>query len=790
MNPKRICYGCFQEKEPGSVCPHCGFHENEEQPYLALPLGTLLNGRYMLGKVLGIGGFGITYLGYDLTLEIKVAIKEYMPSSIATRNKDRYNVTLTGRVEMDYQCGMKRFLDEAKILAKLQNAPHIVSVQNYFQENNTAYFVMEYIDGMSLKAYLASQGNKIPYPHALTILQPIMEALIQVHALNLLHRDISPDNIYITSQGESRLLDFGAARFALGDGKSVSVILKHGYAPEEQYSSHGNQGPWTDVYAMGATLYRCITGTLPPDSIERIRKDTLMPPSELGISIPQNVEQAILKALAVKTEDRFSNMSAFLRALTGRISVQEQVAASVSERTQASAFHQAIYDGSNATTQKSNTISKFITYLKANPVIAWASGGGLLLVIALCIILPFVFSSGEKTTPPGGSASDIGSDDLSDTNPGDDGLGDDGLGDDDLNDEDLSDEDLSDEDSEDQDPSTITTPDETPDSEPEQPDLPVSTIEMETRDLGILNASVDIPSDYTVSEDGFTFIHEEKGYALSASFIWNVGDPVYSLSDIETNRDWIVEALMAELEVTDYTILAADSDSIGGQEAYQIYFEGTGNDGVSMDMIYMAIQGNSAFGCYTLFGAYPKGDEAGKEEICKIMQTFQSNGIPDTTYSMWYSENIGIKIIIDDAIALGSVWETEIQLEDSVAEVIVIYPTEAAKEAGLGNIDSPDSGGIEVGYVSEYGYQTPEELLDAHADSAIAAGGTVGERYTAALGGAEWLCQDYTIGSFNFSSAAAVIDGQCFYLSAMYNASNQEAVTTLCNQVLASVRPW
>lgn len=375
MNPKRVCFGCFQEKEPGRPCTHCGFNESEEQPYLALPLGALLNGRYMLGKVLETGGFGITYLGYDLVLEIKVAIKEYMPSSIATRNSDRYNVTLTGRVEEDYQCGMERFLDEAKILAKLQNTPNIVSVQNYFKENNTAYFVMEYIEGMSLKAYLADQGDKIPYTQALTILQPIMEALVQVYALNLLHRDISPDNIYITSRGESRLLDFGAARFAIGDGKSVSVILKHGYAPEEQYSSHGNQGPWTYVYAMGATLYRCITGTLPPDSVDRIRGDALKAPSELGIRIPQNIEQAILKALAVKTEDRFSNMGAFLRALTGRVTVQEQVAVGVSERTQASAFGRTVYGGSNADGQKTGALSKLAACFKAHPLIAWAAGG-------------------------------------------------------------------------------------------------------------------------------------------------------------------------------------------------------------------------------------------------------------------------------------------------------------------------------------------------------------------------------------------------------------------------------
>ena len=169
MNPERVCYGCFAEKEPGIPCPRCGFNENDEQPYLALPLGTILNGRYLVGKVLGIGGFGITYLGYDLTLEIKVAIKEYMPSALATRHPDHYSVALTGRVEEDYQYGMERFLDEAKILAKLQNTPHIVSVQNYFKENGTAYFVMEYIDGMSLKAYLAKNGDKIPYNQAIAI---------------------------------------------------------------------------------------------------------------------------------------------------------------------------------------------------------------------------------------------------------------------------------------------------------------------------------------------------------------------------------------------------------------------------------------------------------------------------------------------------------------------------------------------------------------------------------------------------------------------------------------------
>lgn len=745
MNPERICFGCFQEKELGGYCPHCGFGENEEQPYLALPLGTLLNGRYMLGKVLGVGGFGITYLGYDLTLDIKVAIKEYMPSSIATRNSDHYNVTLTGRTEDDYRQGMENFLEEAKILAKLQNTTNIVSVQNYFKENNTAYFVMEYIDGMSLKDYLADQGGKIPYVQALAILEPIMEALVQVHALNLLHRDISPDNIYITSRGESRLLDFGAARFALGDGKSVSVILKHGYAPEEQYSSHGNQGPWTDVYAMGATFYRCITGMLPPDSVERIRVDALKAPSELGIIIPRHIEQAILKALAVKTEDRFPNMGALLRALRGEVPVREQVVAGVSKRAQDPALGQSSYDAEDAAGRRHGLFSRLAAVCKAKPAIAGLAGGGLLVVIALCIILPITLSGSKEGTLPGGAA--VGE------VPG------------------VSAE--------------VATPGST--AEPSVP--PVSVPELETRDLGILSASIGVPSDYVVSADGFSFANEERGCAVTTSFVWNLGVPIYTLSDIESHLDEIIASVMLGFDVADYTIHSAEYGAVGGRDAYRVYFEGTDAAGVSMDMLYLAVQGENPFGCYIILGAWSKGDEAGGQEIGDILQSFRCNGVPDITYSMWYSENIGIKFIIDDSLAIGSVWETEIQLENGVAEIIAIYPTEAAMEVGLGDISSPDSGGVEIGYVSEYGYSTPEEMLDGNADSVEASGGIVGQRYAADSGGVEWLCQNYSIGSFDFSSAAAVIEGRVFYLSAMYNDTSQEAVVALCNQVMASVRP-
>ena len=315
----RLCFGCFQEKST-PVCPFCGFDSGlPDQSPMALPPGSILNGKYLVGKVLGQGGFGITYLGYDLVLQIKTAIKEYLPTGTVSRDTDHATLTLLSRRdEEQYVTGKEKFLEEARILARLQNVPHIVKVQDYFLENNTAYFVMEYIEGMSLKAMLKQQGGHLSYEQSKSLLFPIAEALSQVHANNLLHRDISPDNIYITLTGQSKLLDFGAARYSLGDQKSMSVILKHGFAPEEQYRTRGNQGPWTDIYALAATFYNCMTGALPPDAIERLHQDTLRPTSELGVAIPPVAEAALMKALNIRAEDRLNNMNEFISAFSGQ----------------------------------------------------------------------------------------------------------------------------------------------------------------------------------------------------------------------------------------------------------------------------------------------------------------------------------------------------------------------------------------------------------------------------------------------------------------------------------------
>ena len=315
---KNLCYNCFQEKpHPEGPCPYCGFdlEDNVKGYPVALRAGTVLNHRYTVGRVLGQGGFGITYLAWDEKLEARVAVKEYMPNDISTRVGTTVSVAMESRAE-DFTYGEERFKEEARILAKFMGQPNIAGVTDYFDENGTSYFVMDYIEGISFKTYIAGQGGKVSVQEALDVMIPVLRALTAVHAEGFIHRDVTPDNIYITKDGNVKLLDFGSARYSIGDkSKSLDVILKVGYAPKEQYIRRGRQGPYTDVYSCAACLYAAITGYLPPESLERLDHDTLTPPSEAGAEIPLYLERAILKGLAVQPEDRFQTAGEFLEAL-------------------------------------------------------------------------------------------------------------------------------------------------------------------------------------------------------------------------------------------------------------------------------------------------------------------------------------------------------------------------------------------------------------------------------------------------------------------------------------------
>ena len=314
---KNVCLYCFGDLDKDRVCTRCRKRADDTpSPPHHIPQRTVLNGKYLLGKALGEGGFGITYLAWDLTNGVKIAIKEYFPSGFVTRVPKSNNVIINSKQNQSASNrGLKRFIDEAKNLAKIKNLSGIVNVRDFFSANGTAYIVMEFLDGISLKKYMQRKGGRITMDEILGIMRPVMDSLIEVHNLGLIHRDISPDNIIITKYNEVKLIDFGAAKQSNLDGKSLSIVLKQGFAPEEQYRTHGEQGPWTDVYALGVTIYFCITGQLPPESIQRMYKDTIVRPSELGATISPGQEAALMKALAVYAKSRYQNVSQLISGL-------------------------------------------------------------------------------------------------------------------------------------------------------------------------------------------------------------------------------------------------------------------------------------------------------------------------------------------------------------------------------------------------------------------------------------------------------------------------------------------
>ena len=280
---------------------------------------TRLIGRYTIKSVLGQGGFGITYLGMDELYQRKVAIKEFFPQGIVTRNTEYEDTVTVTFVEekADYEKGKERFLKEARTMAKFSKDEGIVKVLDFFEINNTAYIVMEYLEGITLKQYIR-ENQRITSEELVRLLVPLIESLDEIHSQGMIHRDISPDNIMVLPDGRIKLMDFGAARdYTKFGGKTLSIVLKPGYAPPEQYQTHGIQGPWTDIYALCATMYKCITEETPPDAIDRVIDDHLKKISEFGITIPPKVESVIIKGMSVSAKDRYQDIKDFCEDLYG-----------------------------------------------------------------------------------------------------------------------------------------------------------------------------------------------------------------------------------------------------------------------------------------------------------------------------------------------------------------------------------------------------------------------------------------------------------------------------------------
>ena len=318
------CLGCMGIKS-GTVCEHCGYDERRQNAPHQLQAGTILLGKYLVGRALGQGGFGITYLGWNRYLETKVAIKEYYPSFFVDRNAthDTSVICKSAQMEEYYTENRKRFLREAKTLAKLQKIPQIVSIHDFFEMNNTAYIVMEYLQGNDLRDYIRVKGGRLSPAETFRILRPVMVALSEVHEAGMVHRDISPDNIMLLHDGSVKLMDFGAVRSVHNAAvdkeltQATQAIVKHGFAPIEQYSAKGSIGPWTDEYALCATMYYCMTGRVPENATDRIDGETELEWDRIP-GLTEYQQQVLRKGSAIRARDRYASVRELMEALFTR----------------------------------------------------------------------------------------------------------------------------------------------------------------------------------------------------------------------------------------------------------------------------------------------------------------------------------------------------------------------------------------------------------------------------------------------------------------------------------------
>ena len=315
-----LCPGCMGTLlDPKKPCPRCGYGGKGQQPQegdgRTLPVFTIVAGRYLLGRKLGAGGFGITYLAMDLREEIPVAVKEFFPAALACR--EGKEVVAKEGEQGDFARAMEGFRREASLLSRFSETEGIVCCRDYLEENRTAYLVMEYVEGENLKRILARREKPFSQQEALELMRPVLLAVEGMHRKNVLHRDISPENLILKPDGTLTLIDFGAAReYELGVAENRTVIIKRGYAPKEQYDSAGRQGPWTDLYACCAVLYQMVSGILPQDAASRSRKDELEPLETMeGIQVSESFAKAVAKGMSIDATSRFPSIKSLMEAL-------------------------------------------------------------------------------------------------------------------------------------------------------------------------------------------------------------------------------------------------------------------------------------------------------------------------------------------------------------------------------------------------------------------------------------------------------------------------------------------
>lgn len=418
INGRHLCESCFCEMTEGAFCTNCGYNPNMTagDPTMLKP-GSVLLGKYVVGKVIGKGGFGVTYVAYDVTTQKKVAIKEYFPYGVALRAPGTTTVSVSSMDNAEaFRMGAEKFYNEAKMVSRFNGNPNIVGVHEFFYENDTVYFAMEYLQGHTLKDHIKTHGVLSP-AQALFIMNNVSNALMAAHSSNVLHRDISPDNIILCDNGNVTLIDFGAARQVVAEhSQSFSVILKPGFAPLEQYQKKGNQGPWTDIYSLGTTIYHALTGDIPEDPMSRIDDDEEF--SSNAYDIEPELWAVIQKATQLKVEDRYGDVF-MLRNDLSRISYQPQpvIVPTADTSEKMPEFQTAVPFGMTqmGTTTAVQTVASsapvqkkkfnFAEFCKKHGKIIAGVAAVLVLGIAAAIVIPNVLQTADKPTYTSGDYS-------------------------------------------------------------------------------------------------------------------------------------------------------------------------------------------------------------------------------------------------------------------------------------------------------------------------------------------------------------------------------------------------
>ncbi len=368
---EHLCPGCMhQRKYLSQPCPNCGYPNRQIHATGAIPPLTILSGRYLLGCPVGKGGFGITYIAMDLPKEEIVAVKEFFPAELAIRDEEN-NAVLPASEDkaLYFRAGLKSFCEEGRLLQLCADIPAIVSFREMLRENETAYLVMDYVQGISLRKYMKQHREPFAEDQALELMHPVMEALSAMHRRGILHRDISPENLILGPDQQLTLIDFGAAReFSTDEEENLTIILKRGYAPEEQYHSGSRQGPWTDLYAACAVLYHMMTNILPQEAAARVESDQLTPLRRLpGFTFRESTCAALEKGLQVDPAERYSDIPALIKELypakrtdLSQISEEAHEAEFREEAHEAESYEAESHKEHSVNAEKSNELLKAI----------------------------------------------------------------------------------------------------------------------------------------------------------------------------------------------------------------------------------------------------------------------------------------------------------------------------------------------------------------------------------------------------------------------------------------------